>query len=128
MSLGSWGSVVFEVTADRLRTWTDMRRSGEARYAEHEVHLGKPLSEFLGPGLDQITFSVRLDAARGVDPADEIEELQEARDSGEVRTLLIADEVVFDCTLRAMNEQHTRHDGKGGLLVATVELTFKEYV
>lgn len=127
MSLGTWGDVVFEVSADLMRTWQDMKRSGEARWARHEVYAGKPLPEFIGPGLDSLTMSVRLDALRGVTPADEIKTLREQRDIGAVHPLMIGGELVFDCTLKSIGEDHRRHDAMGKPLLIIAELSFEEY-
>lgn len=127
MSLGTWGDLVFEVSSDRMRTWQSKSRSGEARYADHEVHLAKPVAEFLGPSLDSFTVSMRFDAERGVNPEDELAKLRKARDTGQVETLVIGGAPVFDCTLRGLNEDHRHHDKEGHILVAIAELTFKEY-
>ncbi len=119
--------VIFEVNADKIRTWTDMRRSGEGRWAEHDVFAGKPVAEFIGPGLDTLTLSVRLDAARGVMPLDEVKNLRLLRDNGAVLPLIVGDELVGDFVLKGLSEDERRFDPKGALLLAVVELTLREY-
>lgn len=128
MSLGSWGEdFAFEASDRRLLTFQSRRRSGEARWAEHDVYAATPKSEFIGPGLDSITFSVRLDHQRGIVPAEVLKTLRKKRDLGTVDTLIIGEEPVFDCALRSIGEDDLRHGPDGTLLVAIVELTFKEY-
>lgn len=144
MSLGSWGDLVFEVRAERIRTWHELRRQGEARWATHEVFAAKPVKEFLGPGLDSMTLMMHLTnsqrgvvflddfagfqaASRGIVPADELRDLREQRDIGAVHQLVIGGELVFNATLKSMREEHRRHDYRGVLLSAVVELTFEEY-
>jgi phage protein U len=127
MPLGTWGPVVFEVSADRVRTWSTARRSGEARWATQEVHASKPKREFLGPGLDTIPMTVKLDRDRGIDVAQELADLREQRDLGAQHALIVGEEVVGNFSLDAISEDWKRTDAKGVLVAAEVELTFKEY-
>lgn len=131
MSFGTLGDgdtkVTFEVSADLVRTWTDLKRSGGARWATHEVFAGKPVKEFIGPGLDTISMSVRLDADRGVKPRDELRNLRSLRDTGAVNQLVIGGELAGDYVLRELSEDLRRFDAKGALLVAIVELSLEEY-
>lgn len=127
MAIATWGPVTFEVSADRVRTFRDARRSGEARWAEHVVYAGKPAREFLGPGLSSLSLSVRLDRALGVVPEDEIKALAEQRDIGAHHALVMGGEVVADFTLDGFSERWDVVDAGGRLLVATVDLNLKEY-
>lgn len=127
MSLGSWGPIVFEVSADKVRTFTDVKRRGKARWATHDVHLGKPVKEFLGSTLDNLSMVVRFDLDRGVVPRDELRALRKARDAGAVNTLTIGDQPVFECTLEEITEDLRRFDAHGVLTTAVAELFFEEY-
>lgn len=125
--LATLGPVTFEASADLLRTFDDLKRTGGARWHEHEVHLGLPRSEFLGPGLSEFSFSIRLDIDRGVIPRDELRALREQRDLGLVMQFVIGGELVGDYTLRSMSEDLRRFDAKGVLTTAIVEMTLREY-
>lgn len=127
MSLAVLGAVVFQASADLVRIFRDAKRDGAARWAEHEVHLAKPKSEFLGPGLDGITFSVRLDTSHGLVPRDELGALRKSRDTGEVLQFTIGGKLVGDFTLRALNESWSVFSRNGELLIADVAVTLKEY-
>jgi phage protein U len=131
MSLGTLGDgdtkVTFEASHDRLRTWSEFEREGASRWADHEVYAGQPVSEFIGPGLDDVNLQVRFDIDRGVVPKTEIENLRKLRDTGAVLPLVIGGVLAGDYTLRHLHETFTRFDSKGVLLVATVRLTLKEY-
>lgn len=128
MQIGTWGPVTFEVNAQRVRTWQEMRRAGEARWATHEVFMGKPVSEFQGPGLDTISLQVRIDAALGLVPENELRDLREQRDIGAVQSLVLGEHPVGRFILKALSEEHRRHDGAGRLVLAIVALSFEEYV
>lgn len=121
-------SVVFQASADLIRTWHDAKRTVAARWHEHEVHLAKPRSEFLGPGLDAITFSMRFDAAHGVVPRDELRDLRKLCGTGEILQFTIGGELVGDFTLRDVADEWKSFDARGVLLIAIASITLKEYV
>lgn len=119
--------VVFEASSDRQRTWSAAKRGGDSRWAEHDVHLGKSLSEFLGPGLDTVDLTVRFDLARGVIPRDELRALRELRDAGEVLQFVVGGDLVGDYTLRGLDEKWSHFDAAGVLTIAEVVIKLKEY-
>lgn len=127
MSLAVLGTIVFQASADLLLTFRDAKRSGTARWHEHDVHLGAPRSEFLGPGLDEVSFAVRLDIAHGVVPRDELRQMRSVRDTGEVLQFTIGGELVGDFSLRTLVENWSTFDARGVLRIADVTLTLKEY-
>lgn len=127
-NLGTWGPITFEVSADRIRTWNDARRSADARWHAHEVYAGKPVKEFLGPGDEKVTLQVRLDADRGIDVPAELRDLREQRDIGAQHPLIIGGELQGDFYLKGISEQWKRTDKNGVVIVAIVDLAFEEYV
>lgn len=127
MSLAVLGPITFEVSADRIRTWQEARRTGAARWAKLDIYGRKPLKEFLGPGLDTITLSVRLDIARGVVPRDELRQMRQQRDKGNVLQFSVGGELVGDFTLESIEEEWTRTNAAGVITVAQVHLQLEEY-
>ncbi len=127
MPLATWGPVTFEVSADRVRTWHEARRSGAARWYTHDVHLAKPKREFLGPGLDALSLQVRLDRALGLVPKDELKTLRDQRDKGVVNELLIGEESQGQFSLVDLSEGWKRTAANGDLLIVDVELKLEEY-
>jgi phage protein U len=125
--IGVLGPIVFAVSATMVRTFRDLRRSGSARWAQHEVYGAKPRQEFLGPGLETVSCSVRLDAAMGIVPKDELKQLRAMRDTGAVSQLTIGGELFGDFALRGLEEEQRIFDSDGKLLVATVGLMLEEY-
>ncbi len=65
--IGTFGDVTFEVSSDKVRTFSDMKRSGSSRLASHDLIGRKPLLEFGGPGLETLTFNMALSAFLGLD-------------------------------------------------------------
>jgi phage protein U len=127
MSVGILGDVKFEASADLVRTWRDAQRTGSSRWATHDVFSRKPVQEFLGPGLDQLHLSVRLDITRGVVPKDELKALRLMRDTGAVSQFTIGGSLVGDFVVKDLSEAWMRFDRAGVLTLADVTLALEEY-
>lgn len=127
MSFGQLGDITFEASAEKVRTWTDLRRTGPARWVEHDVYGAKPVREFLGPGLSTIHMVVRLDINRGVVPRDELRALRQMRDTGVVSQFTIGGELVGDYSIEDLDEDLHRLDAKGVLITGIVGISLKEY-
>lgn len=126
MSIGVLGPITFEVTADKVRTWQEARRSTTARWATHDVYAGKPKKEFIGPGLSKITLSVRLDSQFGLVPTDELKQMKDQMDSGSVLQFTVGGELLGDFSIENMDEELKRFDRTGVLTTAIVALTLEE--
>lgn len=125
--IGVLGDITFETSDELVRTWQGMRRTGAARWTETEVYKGKPKREFQGPGLDTITFSVRLDINKGVIPRDELRKMRAHRDTGAVLPFTIGGSSVGDYTIDSLDEDLRHTDRNGVLVLANVSLQLKEY-
>ena len=60
MSLGSLGEIVFTVSTIKNLTFKDLTHTVQNRFHNHEVIGNKPLTEFLGNDLDDLTFTMEL--------------------------------------------------------------------
>lgn len=127
MSIGTFGEVVFEASAERVRTWQSFQRANSARVTAHEVLEEKPRLEFLGPGLDEITLQVRLDVSFGIDPSTEIDILRDVRDKGAAKLLVIGGKNIGRFALESIEEEWRTIDHAGRLIQAVVTLKLKEY-
>jgi phage protein U len=74
---------VFEVSGDIAKTFQELTEKSSGRWAEHEPVNTAPLSEFLGPGLDELEISIIFTTMLGVDPRESYETLREAVRKGE---------------------------------------------
>lgn len=120
---------MFEVSINKVHTFEGFVRSGSGRWVVHDIINQKPLAEFLGPGQEEISFSIRLDINMGVSPEVELQRLREIRDTGKVSELIIGGKLVTKnlWLLESMSEQQKVFSGAGKLVVASVNLTLKEY-
>jgi phage protein U len=128
--IGSLGDIVFEVSNQKVRTFNDFSRSASARWADHEIIGRKPLSEFIGPDLDEIKFRMRFDVALGLNPRNELDRLLIKCRTGKPETLVIGGKPLgmFKWTVRQVGQSWKTFDGAGRLLVAEVDVTLKEYM
>lgn len=120
--------MVFEASADLVRTFSDLQQKSTARYAEHEVIGKKPVLEFLGPGLEEISFKVQLLSSLGVDPDKEIKALQEMRDAGEVGQLIFGETKIGKFVITDLSASEGPRDKQGAPTWIEAEINIKEYV
>lgn len=130
MKIGAFGDIAFEVSDRVIRTFKELQRSNQARWAVHEVLAGRPVAEFIGPGQKEITMPIRLNALflGGKTIEEEIKAIERLVDEGSVSTLVIADAVVGKFYVESIDETDIAFGGKGEILSADIELTLKQYV
>lgn len=128
--LGTFGDIVFEVSDERVNTFDGYSRQGQARYASHEVLGRKPVLEYLGTALDQVSFSIKLNAALGVNPVKELAKLRKMLNGGQAARIVIGGRPQGEdkWVLESLAETYDYLDNKGNVLVATANLTLKEYI
>lgn len=128
--IGSFGDVIFEVSANKIRTFDRFSRSSSGRWAEHEIIEGKPPLEFKGPGLDTINFTMRFDANFGVNPRGEMDKLLIMSRDGQAETLIIGGKAlgVDKWVITDVRQNWQTVDNKGNVIVSTVDVALKEYV
>lgn len=128
--IGSLGSMVFTVTPDTIRTFADFTRTSASRWANHEVLNKKPVSQFIGPGLDTVSFTVHLDVRYGINPRKELDALVELERSGKAIPLIIGGKGigVNKFKIISLEQPWTEIDNKGNLLKASAVITLEEYV
>lgn len=128
--IGSLGPVVFVVSAGAIRTIDEFNRSSAGRWAQHDILGKKPKKQFLGPGLDSVSFSVRFSASYGLNPRKELDRLTTLERSGKALPLIIGRKSVGVglWTIANMSQDWTDLDGWGNVIDARVTITLEEYV
>lgn len=129
MYIGYMGDIVFSVAENHMLTPKDIEREGSGRWAEHALILRKPVSQFGGPGLEKVTFSIILDAGHGIDPAEQLKKLRVMRDTGAVFPLVIGGKPVTQNYWRmdSLKEGDQLHAGDGKLIQCTAAVSLTEY-
>jgi phage protein U len=128
--IGSLGPVVFVATEKTLRTFDEFTRTSAGRWSKHEVLGKKPLTQWIGPGLDTISFTMRFDARFGLNPRKELDALVELEREGKAMALTIGGKGlgVNLWVITSLEQNWEVVGGKGELLVATANISLEEYV
>lgn len=129
MIVGYLGDIPFLSSRYIVRTFDGYQKGASGRWATHDIIGKKPISEFLGPGQEEISFDMTLRTDLGVIPADEVKKLEKLRDTGEAVTLVIGIDVIGDTlwTVDSISSSVKRWGTLGMPASVTVNVTLKEY-
>ena len=89
MYVGNWGSFVFQVSGVGALSFSELTEKSTSRWAEHETINTAPLSEFLGPGLDELDMTIIFTTMLNVEPRVMYELLRAAVRNGEHYPLIL---------------------------------------
>lgn len=127
--IGSFGDVVFSVSHETVRTFSDYSRSTAGRWASHEVLGLKPLPQYIGPGLDTITFNMRFDANLGVNPRKEMDRLIMLDRKAKAVSLIIGGKGIGTglWVITSLSQTYDTVDNKGNIIAGNMSITLQEY-
>lgn len=125
-----FGSERFEVSNKKALPISGFKRQTAGRYNSFDRIRKKPLTDYTGPGLDQIGFTVALKTSLGVEPRDVLDHWASLADAGTTNILVFGGKVVGSnlWLLKSASETWGEVDGNGRILSAELELAFEEYV
>ena len=106
MVIGSLGDVVFEVSSETVKSFDNYKRVNSSRWASHDIIGKKPVKEYLGPGLIEVGFSIKLSVFLGVSPEKELDALRGYCENGEIVKFIINNKPVIDnrWVIESLNE------------------------
>lgn len=131
MIIGSLGSkVIFEVSDETVMTLNNLTKDVSGNWAKHEIIGGKAKSEFIGPNLQAIKFTIHLNAMLGVRPVNVMDTLEKMVDQGEHEILAIGCRKIGSHTwkINSISETYKTILNKGEILSADVDLNLEEYI
>ena len=128
-AMAKWGDIIFKVNSDRVFTFKNMKRSYSGRWASHNIIGKRPKMEFQGPGMDEITIEVILDAEMGVKPRATMRMFRAAAKKGKVAYFYVGGKkvAVNKFYIASGTENWDEIWNKGELVRATASITFGEY-
>lgn len=128
--IGYYGDIVFETSDSRILTFSDFQRNTASRWAKHEVIGKKPTSEFIGPDLDTISFTVNLNGNFGVKPREEMELWLRKSRSGTAEILVIGNRAlgVDKWIVKSVSQAWGVILNKGEVFSGKVDIELEEYV
>ena len=130
MAIGTLGrNVVFEVSDDRVFTFSELTREVTSRWTNHEPQGVKPKPEFLGPGLQSSSLTITLSATLGVRPRDVLEAIENMVENGTAETLVIGNRPVGSNPFRLTGSSEAWNTvyNRGELARATLTISLEEY-
>lgn len=128
--IGNLGKlIVFEVSTRKVLTFGKLAQTVKGRWAVQEPILGKPYSEFLGPGQRTISLSIHLSAMHGVRPQETMERIEAAVESGTPYPLVIGSKKIgsYQWVITDMSEAWGGIIEGGHLASADLTLSLSEY-
>lgn len=131
--IGYFGQDRFEVSSTSVFTPnSDFQRTTAPR-AEKLNRIGlklKPLTEIIGPDLDTVTFSVKVNATLGVNPRQILDHWAELAAAGTPDVLVIGGKALGTdlWIVKSATEAWEMLDGNGNVLTSTITLTFEEFM
>ena len=130
MAIGTLGrNVVFEVSDDRVCTFSELTREVTSRWTNHEPQGVKPKPEFLGAGLQTASLTITLSATLGVRPRDVLEAIENMVENGTAETLVIGNRPVGSNPFRLTGSSEAWNTvyNRGELARATLTISLEEY-
>ena len=129
MQVGSFGSIIFDVSERRVFTAKSIKRGSSSSWATHNRIEGKPRSQYLNPGLKTVSLEILLRADYGVNPRTALDTLHRLAEGKDVYPLIIGGVPQADnpFKLTACDETDNTRLPNGALFSATASLTFEEY-
>lgn len=125
--IGMFGDVPFSVSSELIQTIQELKRTTSARYTDHETIGTKPKREFLGPGLDELSFSMLLSAFRGASPVKLEEQLRKYCEKGEEQPFILGGKNYGDFCIEQISSAYEVVENHGDVLQAKIDVTLKEY-
>lgn len=128
--IGAFGPVVFTVSEKQVKTFDALSRTESGRWTKHDVFLKKPVSEFLGPDLSQLSFTMHFNAMHGVNPRKETDTLIRMAREGQVHAFLLGGRRfgLSKFALKSVKVDFKHVDNRGNVIVAEASVTLEEYV
>ncbi len=130
MTVGYFGGIVFSVSSKRIKTLRDLSRNGSADIQSHKRHLNADLPEFVGRGLESISFNIRLSKYLGVsNPQTDLNTLISYEQNGTPKSLVLGT-TKFGSNKWLISKHkvtYEHYDESGNPVTFDVSLTLTEY-
>jgi hypothetical protein len=127
--IGSFGSIVFSVSGNKINTFKNAKWDSTTRYSQHARHLKDPLVEFTGDNNDTFSFTMEFEVWLGVNPIDEVAKAIVMKRNAEVHRLVIGNKAYGKnkWVLTSVSAPLKEFDNKGNILVASIDVSLLAY-
>lgn len=127
--IGNLGTAItFQVSSNRILTPQNMTRKVSANWVKHTRFYNKPLSEYIGPNLQTMSFEIVLSAALNVSPAKVVDTLEYACENGIVMPLVIGNKRVgLLWKITSISQPYDKVLSSGQLVECKLQVEIEEY-
>jgi len=130
--IGTFAGLIFGVyPTGSIITFADFKKKVASRFHEHEVLGQKPKLEYLGPKLDEITFTMAFNVAWGASPEVMLPLLEDYVRECTVAPLIIGISGIAlgnsQYVIKSLGEDHHFINMWGQVEGASVQVTMSEY-
>lgn len=127
--IGSFGGLVFEVSENKIQSYSEFKRTTNTRWEKHNIRGQKPLLEFDGPDVDPISFNISFKAELGVNPEAEMAKLREFARRGKKAPFIRGNKPISVnyWVIEKIVETHKRIDNHGNVLTIEAQVDLLEY-
>ena len=128
--IGILGDLEFVASANKIHTFQEMSITQNVRYAEHASLQRKPVLEYIGPNLDEVSLKIQWRIEDRVNPLAEIDKLKKKMDDGEVLPFFLGSRKIGTGKFVIMDipQTYNRVDNHGNVLSVTAEIKLKEII
>lgn len=128
--IGMWGPIRFRVSDSKVLTFNNFKRTISATWNSSERIGLKPLPNFGGPELQELSLDIVLDASLGVKPAKLIKQIENLVESGQVYPLILGRKLIGKHRWACIKSSESLDIvlRKGEIYRANITLNFKEYL
>ena len=126
--IATLGDYEFEVSTEKIKTFTDLKFSNSANYAEHKIIGRKGLIEFTGLNASTASLTINLYKHAGVNPSEEITELYTLMNDHKLLVFTLGGEVMGEglWVIESLDEDYKSIDAWGVVREAIITLKLRE--
>lgn len=127
--IGYFGDIIFETSDRRILNFVDFSIETSARFETHNLIGVKPKTEYVGPGLLSVSFTIIINGNHGVKPREEMERWLELAESGEPQILVLAGKPIGEnrWVVRSVSQAWDVIFAGGELFSGKIDVTLEEY-
>ena len=121
--------VIFETSDKKVLNFNNFTRSANGKWAVHELINAKSKSEFLGAGLQKVSFDIHLDVSLGVKPREVIDLLFRYVEHGVADNLVVGTRRIGNNLWKVTDVSETWNTvlNHGELVSADLNISMEEY-
>jgi hypothetical protein len=141
--IGYFGKIIFETSDTKILNFSGFKLEASARYGTHEI-IGqqqtststvnvtkyKPRTEYIGPNLKKVSFSIILNGNFGVKPREEMQKWVNLAENGEAEVLVIGGKPLSEnrWVVKSVSEAWDIIFSRGELFSGKIDVTLEEYI